>query len=141
MNRQSKRFLMYVALLVLTHAVGVSVSNLEVVGYKTLLYYLIVFFPLIIMPLGFSFKIQSWQQFIAYLSVTIIVWQLAFILDDWMMGRLGDPLWLRDKAGTWGAEIVRRCIAPVILISVGALISGSKKTPRFPSSRTAAERP
>lgn len=132
MNRQSKHFLLYVALLVLTHGAGVAVSELDVIGYKTFLYYFIVLCPLIIVPLVFSFKIQSWQQFVVYLLVTIIVWQLSFILDDWVMGRLSNPLWLRDKAGTWSFEILQRCIVPVILISVGALIGQLKRTPRLP---------
>jgi len=132
MNRQSKHLLLYVALLVLTHVVGVALSGFDVIGYKTFLHYLLVFCPLIILPLVLSFTIQSWQQFVVYLLLTIIVWQLSFILDDWVMGRLSDPFWLRDKAGTWSFEILRRCIVPVTLISVGTLLSRLKRTPQLP---------
>jgi hypothetical protein len=132
MNRQSKNFLLYVALLLLTHGMRVVVSGSDVIGYKTFLHYLIVLFPLIIVPLVFSIKIQTWQDFVVYLLVTIIVWQLAFVLEDWVEGRLSDPLWLSDREGTWSFELFRRCIIPTLLISVGALLGRLKRTSRLP---------
>lgn len=131
MNKQLRHFLLYCALLVLTHGLAVTIAELDVIGYESLLYYLILVCPLIVVPLVFSFKIQSFQQFAAYLLVTIIIWQLSFIFDDWMAGRLSDPLSLRDKKDTWGLEVFRRTIVPVMLISVGALLGQYKSTPRL----------
>jgi len=129
MNRQTRHLLVYVALLVLSQLVGRAASYS--VTYESLLFYLVAILPLIIVPLLFGFKIESWQQFAAYLLVTVLVWQVSFVLDDWVMGRLSDPFWLKDKAGTWSVEILRRCVPPVVLIGIGALIGQFKRTPRL----------
>lgn len=131
MNKHSKHLLLYVVLLVLSHGVWVITSNLDFLGYGTLLHRLIVLCLLIIVPLVISLKIQSWRQFVVYLLVTIIVWQLSSIFDDWMTGRLSDPFWLKDKEGTWSFEILRRSIVPTIVLGVGALWGQSKRTPRL----------
>ena len=132
MKRQSKHLLLYIALLVLTHGAGVFVTSLDVVRYRSFLHYLLVLCPILIVPLAFGFMIRTWRQFVVYLLVTVIVWQVSLVLDDWASGRLSDPLWLEDKEGSWGVEILRRCIMPSILISVGALMRQLKRAPRLP---------
>ena len=132
MNRPTKHLLLYVALLVLTHGLTFAVSYSYVVRYETFLYYVVGLVPIMLVPLAFGFRIRSWRQFVVYLLVTVVVWQVLFILDDWVLGRLSDPLWLKDKEGTWGIEILKRCLMPVILISVGALMGQLKRTPRLP---------
>ncbi len=130
MSKQTRLLLLYVMLLGLSHCVGRVASYW--VAYESFLFYLLAIFPLIIVPLLFGFKIRSWRQFTIYLLVSVIFWQLSFVMDDWMMGRLSDPLWLEDKAGTWSIEILSRCIPPVVLISVGTLMGRLKRTPRLP---------
>jgi hypothetical protein len=129
MSRQTRHFLLYIALLALTQCIG-RVASYSV-GYESFSFYLFAVLPLIIVPLLFGFRIQSWRQFTIYFLVTVIVWQMSLVMDDWVMGRLGDPLWLEDKAGTWGVEILRRCVPPIILISAGALMGQLKRTPRL----------
>ncbi|MGI9106707.1 MAG: hypothetical protein ACR2G4_10720 [Pyrinomonadaceae bacterium] len=132
MNRKAKHLLLYVALLAFTHGVGRALSYSPAIGYRTFLYYLVALCPLLIVPFVFGLMIRSWRQFVIYLLVTVIVWQVSFVLDDWVVGRLSDPLWLKDKAGTWSGEILGRCIMPIILISIGALMGQLKRTPRLP---------
>jgi hypothetical protein len=119
MKIQTKHFLLYVVSLILIHGFILSISYYVAFGYDSFLNYLLVPCPLIIVTLVFSLKIQSLLQFVIYLVTTIIVWQISFILHDWMVGRLSDTLWLKDMEGNWTIEILRRCIMPVILVSVG----------------------
>ena len=132
MTKQTKMLLLYVVLLVLTHSVGVLITSLDVVRYSSFLHYILVLCPILIVPLAFGLTLRSWRQFIVYLLVTVIVWQVSLVLDDWAGGRLSDPLWLKDKEGTWSVEILRRCIMPVILISVGGLMGKLRRAPRLP---------
>lgn len=132
MAKQTKHLLLYVALLVLTHSVGALITSLDVVRYSSFLHYILVLCPILIVPLAFSFTLRSWRQFIVYLLVTVIVWQVSLVLDDWAEARLSDPLWLKDKESTWSVEMLRRCITPVILISVGALMGQLRRAPRLP---------
>ncbi len=130
MNIQTRQLAVYVALLVLSQIVGRVAAY--AVRYESFLFYLVAIFPLIIVPLVFGFKLTSWREFAVYLFVTVLVWQTAFVLDDWVMGRLSDPLWLKDKAGTWSVEILWRCAAPVMLIGTGVLLGQLKRMPRLP---------
>jgi hypothetical protein len=109
MKRQTKQLLWYVALLVLTLGVAVLIPSWRFI------YYFLVLFPLLIVPLAFGFMLRSWRQFLAYLSVTVLGWQLSFVALYWKMGRLSETLWLMYEEGTWGYEILKNCILPVLL--------------------------
>jgi hypothetical protein len=132
MSRQTKTLLLYVALLVLSHGFAFVVFYSDVISYGTSLHYLLGLLALSIVPLVFSFRIHTWSQFGLYLLVTVVLWHVFLIFDDWMVGRLSDPLWLKDKEGTWGVELLGRSIMPVALISVGAMMGRWKGTPRLP---------
>jgi hypothetical protein len=131
MKRQIKHLLLYVALLALTQGVAVILTSWDVLAQDSSLYYLLIFGPILIVPLVFGFMLRSWRQFLVYLSVTVLGWQLSFVAFDWMAGHLSDPLWLKDKEGAWGSEILGRCIMPAILISVGAIMGRLKRAPRL----------
>jgi hypothetical protein len=132
MKRQTKHLLLYAALLVLAHSIRVLIGSLDVVRYGSFPDYLLFLCPTLILSLVFGFMLSSRRQFAVYLLVTVIVWQVSFVLEDWAMGRLTDSLWLEDKEGTWGIEIFGRCIMPVALISVGALMGQLRRSPRLP---------
>ena len=126
MSRRTKHFPLYVTSLVLTHGMVAHVIYLDQHHNMVDLIYLAVTLAFIV-PLVFSFRVQSWQQHVASLLVTIAVWQASFVMRDWMAGRLSEPLWLAGKAGTWGSEILQRCIMPIVLVDAGALAGQLKK--------------
>jgi hypothetical protein len=58
MKRQTKDLLWYIALLVLTLSVAVLVPSWR------LIYYFLILFPLLSVPLAFGFMLRSWWQFL-----------------------------------------------------------------------------
>ena len=132
MSRQTKTILLYVALLVLSHGLAFVVFYSGVIRYGTFLHYLLGLSALAIVPLAFGFRIHTWSQFGLYLLVTVVLWHVFLIFDDWMVGRLSDQLWLKDKEGTWVVELLGRSIMPVALIGVGAAMGQLRRTPRLP---------
>jgi hypothetical protein len=85
---------------------------------KDLLWYV----ALLVLTLSVAVLVPSWWQFLVYLSVTVLCWQLSFVALYWVQGRLGDTLWLMYEEGTWGYEILKNCMMPVLLVSVGAIM-------------------
>ncbi len=115
MKRESKQLLLYVALLVLTLSVAVLAPEWRFI------YYFLILFPLLAVPIAFGFMLRSWRQFLVYLSITVLCWQLSFVALYWMKGILGETLWLMYEQGTVGYGILKNCIMPVLLVSVGAI--------------------
>ena len=142
MNRHTKHLLLYIVLLMLIHGFALAVFYFDFMGYRNeflhfffgerFLLHFLGLFPLMLMPMVFGFMSRSWRQFIIYLLVTFMAWQMSSVLCDWLVGRLNDPLWLKDKEGAWSIEILKRSIMPVVLISVSALVGQLKRTPRLP---------
>jgi hypothetical protein len=131
MKRQTKQLLLYVALLVLTLGVAVLVPSWGGVNYVSFIYYLVVLAPLLIVPLVFGFMLRSWRQFVVYLSVTVLGWHLSFVALYWVLGRLSETLWLKYEEGTWGYEILKNCMMPVLLVSVGAIMGRLRRIHRL----------
>jgi hypothetical protein len=125
MKRQTKQLLWYIALLALTLSVAVLIPSWRFI------YYFLVLFPLLIVPLAFGFMLRSWRQFLVYLSVTVLGWQLSFVALYWIQERLSETLWLMYEEGTWGYEILKNCILPVLLVSVGAIMGQLRRIHRL----------
>lgn len=125
MKRETKQLLLYVALLVLTLGVAVLIPSWR------LIYYFLVLFPLLIVPLAFGFMLRSWRQYLVYLSVTVLGWQLSFVALYWIKERLSETLWLMYEEGTWGCELLKNCTMPVLLVSAGAIMGQVRRIHRL----------
>ncbi len=131
MKRETKHLLWYVALLVPALSLAVLVPPWGGANYTSFMYYLLVLPPILIMPLVFGLMLRSWRQFLIYLSVTVLGWQLSFVALYWMKGRLSETLWLEYQEGTLGYEILKNCIMPVLLVSAGAIMGWLRRIRRL----------
>jgi hypothetical protein len=91
----------------------------------------VVLVPLLVVPLAFGLMLRSWRQFLVYLAVTVLGWQLSFVALYWKMGHLSETLWLMHKEGTWGHEILKNCMMPLLLVSAGAIMGRLRRIRRL----------
>jgi hypothetical protein len=122
MKRQAKHLLWYAALLVLTPGVAALAPPRDGVGLMSFMYHFLLIFPLLLVPLAFGFMLRSWRQYLVCLSAAVLGWQLSFVTLYRIKGRLSEALWLMYEAGTLGSGILRNCIMPALLVSIGAIV-------------------
>ena len=141
MKQQTKLVLIYVVVLVMVHSLAVGAIYLEHIGYRnsyllfffaetSLRYAFIIVLPLLV-PVLFGIAILSWRQYLLEVAITISVWQMTSLIGDWIVGRLRDPIWMKDMEGRWSSKILRLAVVPLILISIGALLGQLRKLRRF----------
>jgi hypothetical protein len=92
------------------------------------IYYFLILFPILIVPLAFGFMLRTWRQFLMYLSITVLGWQLSFVALYWVKGRLGETVWLMYEGSTLGYEIFKNCMMPVLLVGAGAIMGRLRRT-------------
>jgi hypothetical protein len=135
MCKRSKRFLLFIVSIVLSHGIAFILLKTLVIPHiiprHSLIWWLIAGPLILIPPVIFALKVESWQQFALYTIFLIVAWQFSTYLSDRAFARTMDLAYVIESQEPWLMKMLRGSILPLALISLGTFIGILKRRRRF----------